>query len=104
MNPARRPPQYLDLLLLTHLDAFASDSKQSVRRSWWLIVGLMLLVAFLFSLVLLLTGPQAVAVDVDHLEDLTGGVVTVVTFEGHDACLPTLVSGPRDTAHGHAKF
>ena len=59
MNPARRPPQYLDLLLLTHFDAFVADSDQSARRSWWLIVGLMLLVAFLFSLVLLVTSPQA---------------------------------------------
>ena len=84
MNPARRPPQYLDLLLLTHLDAFASDSNQSARRSWWLIVGLMLLVAIFFSLVLLVTSPRALAVDVDQLEDLTGGVVPVVTFEGHD--------------------
>src|SRR5229473_5181362 len=57
---------------------------QSARRSWWLIVGLMLLVAFFFSLVLLVTSPQALAVDVDQLEDLTGGVVPVVTFEGHD--------------------
>ena len=84
MNPARRPPQYLDLLLLTHLDAFVSDSDQSARRSWWLIVGLMLLVAFFFCLVLLVASPQALAVDVDQLEDLTGGVVPVVTFEGHD--------------------
>ena len=84
MNPARRPPQYLDLLLLTHPDAFASDSHQSGRRSWWLIVGLMLLVAFFFSLVLLVTSSQALPIDVDQLEDLTGGVVPVVTFEGHD--------------------
>ena len=84
MNPARRPPQYLDLLLLTHFDAFVADSDQSARRSWWLIVGLMLLVAFFFCLVLLVASPQALAVDVDQLEDLTGGVVPVVTFEGHD--------------------
>jgi len=84
MNSQRRQPQYLDLLLLTHRDAFASGSDQSARRSWWLIVGLMLLVAFFFSLVLLVTSPQALAVDVDQLEDLTGGVVPVVTFEGHD--------------------
>jgi len=84
MIPARRPPQYLDLLLLTHLDAFVSDSDQSARRSWWLIVGLMLLVAFFFCLVLLVASPQALAVDVDQLEDLTGGVVPVVMFEGHD--------------------
>ena len=84
MIPARRPPQYLDVLLLTHLDAFVSDSDQSARRSWWLIVGLMLLVAFFFCLVLLVASPQALAVDVDQLEDLTGGVVPVVTFEGHD--------------------
>src|SRR5207245_7523467 len=84
MNPTRRQPQYLDLLLLTHLDAFASDSDQSARRSWWLIVGLMLLVAFFFSLVLLVASPQGLAVDVGQLEDVTGGVVPVVTFEGHD--------------------
>ena len=84
MNPARRQPQYLDLFLLTHLDAFASDSNQSARRSWWLIVGLMLLVAFFFSLILLVTSPQSLAVDVGQLEDVTGGVVPVVTFEGHD--------------------
>src|SRR5437667_9034968 len=84
MIPARRPPQYLDLLLLTHRDAFASDSDQSARRSRWIIVGLMLLVAFFFCLVLLVASPQALAVDVDQLEDLTGGVVPVVTFEGHD--------------------
>src|SRR5437667_2738512 len=54
------------------------------RRSRWRIVGLMLLVAFFFSLVLLVANPQALAVDVDQLEDLTGGVVPVVTFEGHD--------------------
>ena len=57
---------------------------QSGRRSWWYIVGLMLLVAFFFCLVLLVASPQALAVDVDQLEDLTGGVVPVVTFEGHD--------------------
>ncbi len=84
MDSQRRQPQYLDLLLLTHFDAFVSDSDQSARRSWWLIVGLMLLVAFFFCLVLLVTSPQALAVDVDQLEDLTGGVVPVVTFEGHD--------------------
>ena len=54
------------------------------RRSRWRIVGLMLLVAFFFSLVPLVANPQALAVDVDQLEDLTGGVVPVVTFEGHD--------------------
>ncbi len=59
MNTARRQPQYLDLLLLTHGDAFASGSDQSARRSWWLIVGLMLLVAFFFSLVMFVTSPQA---------------------------------------------
>ncbi len=84
MDSQRRQPQYLDLLLLTHFDAFVSGSDQSARRSWWLIVGLMLLVAFFFCLVLLVTSPQALAVDVDQLEDLTGGVVPVVTFEGHD--------------------
>src|SRR2546421_3053832 len=84
MNPTRRQPQYLDLLLLMHRDAFAFGSDQSAWRSWWFIVGLMLLVALFFSLVLFVTSPQALAVDVDQLEDLTGGVVPVVTFEGHD--------------------
>jgi len=84
MNPGRRQPQYLDLLLLMHRDAFAAGSDQSVRRSWWFIVGLMLLVAFFFSLVMFVGSPRALAVDVDGLEELTGGVVAVVTFEGHD--------------------
>jgi hypothetical protein len=84
MNSARRQPQYLDLLLLMHRDAFGFGSDQSARRSWWFIVGLMLLMVFFFSLVLFVTSPQALAVDVDQLEDLTGGVVPVVTFEGHD--------------------
>ena len=84
MNPTRRQPQYLDLFLLTRLHAFTSDSNQSVRRSWWLIVGLMLLMAFFFCLVLLVTSPRALAVDMEQLEDLTGGVVPVVTLEGHD--------------------
>src|SRR5438445_9178791 len=84
MNPTRQQPQYLDLLLLTYRDAFAAGSDQSGRRSWWYIVGLMLLVAFFLSLVMLVTSPQAMAVDVDQLEDLTGGVVPVVSFEGHD--------------------
>jgi len=84
MNSQRRQPLYLDLLLLTHRDAFAFGSDQSARRCWWFIVGLMLLMVFFFSLVLLVTSPQALAVDVDQLEDLTGGVVPVVTFEGHD--------------------
>ncbi len=57
---------------------------QSRRRSWWYIVGLMLLVAFFFSLIIFVSSPKALAVDVDQLEDLTGGVVPVVTFEGHD--------------------
>src|SRR5438445_9197289 len=57
---------------------------QSRRRSWWYIVGLMLLVAFFFSLIIFVSSPKALAVDVDELEDLTGGVVPVVTFEGHD--------------------
>src|SRR2546422_7373032 len=57
---------------------------QSGRRSWWYIVGLMLLVAFFFSLIIFVSSPKALAVDVDQLEDLTGGVVPVVTFEGHD--------------------
>ena len=84
MNPGRRQPQYLDLLLLMHRDAFAAGSDQSRRRSWWYIVGLMLLVAFFFSLIIFVSSPKALAVDVDQLEDLTGGVVPVVTFEGHD--------------------
>jgi len=84
MNPGRRQPQYLDLLLLMHRDAFAAGSDQSGRRSWWYIVGLMLLVAFFFSLIIFVSSPKALAVDVDQLEDLTGGVVPVVTFEGHD--------------------
>ena len=84
MNPTRQQPQYLDLLLLTYRDAFAAGSDQSGRRSWWYIVGLMLLVAFFFSLVMLVTSPQAMAVDLGQLEDLTGGVVPVVMFEGHD--------------------
>jgi len=84
MNPTRRQPQYLDLLLLMHRDAFAAGSDQSGRRSWWYIVGLMLLVAFFFSLIIFVSSPKALAVDVDQLEDLTGGVVPVVTFEGHD--------------------
>src|SRR3989475_9869642 len=57
---------------------------QSGRRSWWYIVGLMLLVAFFFSLIIFVSSPKALAVDVDQLEDLTGGVVPVGTFEGHD--------------------
>ena len=84
MNPGRRQPQYLDLLLLMHRDAFAAGSDQSGRRSWWYIVGLMLLVAFFFSLIIFVSSPKALAVDVDQLEDLTGGVVPVVSFEGHD--------------------
>ena len=84
MNPTRQQPQYLDLLLLMHRDAFAAGSDQSGRRSWWYIVGLMLLVAFFFSLIIFVSSPKALAVDVDQLEDLTGGVVPVVTFEGHD--------------------
>jgi hypothetical protein len=59
MNTARRPPQYLDLLLLMHRDAFATGSYQLARRSWWLIVGLMLLMVFFFSLVMFVTSPQA---------------------------------------------
>src|SRR2546427_12153909 len=84
MNPTRRQPQYLDLLLLMHRDAFVAGSDQSGRRSWWYIVGLMLLVAFFFSLIIFVSSPKALAVDVDQLEDLTGGVVPVVTVEGHD--------------------
>jgi len=57
---------------------------ESGRRSWWYIVGLMLLVAFFFSLIIFVSSPKALAVDVDQLEDLTGGVVPVVSFEGHD--------------------
>src|SRR3989442_4284038 len=84
MNPTRRQPQYLDLLLLMHRDAFAVGSDQSGRRSWWYIVGLMLLVAFFFSLIIFVSSPKALAVDVDQLEDLTGGGVPGGTFEGHD--------------------
>ena len=84
MNPTRRQPQYLDLLLLTHRDAFAPGSDQSGRRSWWYIVGLMLLMAFFFSLIMFVSSPKALAVDLDQLEELTGGVVPVVTFQGHD--------------------
>src|SRR5437899_4972611 len=57
---------------------------QSGRRSWWYIVGLMLLVAFFFSLIIFVSSPKALVVDVDQLEDLTGGVVPDVTFEEHD--------------------
>src|SRR3989442_12100209 len=57
---------------------------QSGRRSWWYIVGLMLLVAFFFSLIIFVSSPKALAVDVDQLEDLTGGGGPGVTFEGHD--------------------
>src|SRR5207247_3082705 len=84
MNPTRQQPQYLDLLLLTYRDAFAAGSDQAGRRSWWYIVGLMRLVAFFFSLFMFVTSSQAMAVDLGQLEDLTGGVVPVVMFEGHD--------------------
>src|SRR5947209_19402621 len=84
MNPTRRQPQYLDLLLLMHRDAFAAGSDQSGRRSWWYIVGLMLLVAFFFSLIIFVSSPKALAVDVDQLEDLPGGVVPVVKYVGAD--------------------
>src|SRR2546427_12801377 len=57
---------------------------QSGRRSWWYIVGLMLLVAFFFSLIIFVSSPKALAVDVDQLEDLTGGGGPVGTFVGHD--------------------
>jgi hypothetical protein len=33
---------------------------------------------------LLLTSPQGLAVDVDQLEDLTGGAISVVSFKQHD--------------------
>src|SRR2546422_7397410 len=84
MNPGRRQPQYLDLLLLMHRDAFAAGSDQSGRRSWWYIVGLMLLVVFFFSLIIFVSSPKALAVDVDQLEDLTGGGVAGGAFEGDD--------------------
>src|SRR2546428_13995012 len=84
MNPGRRQPQYLDLLLLMHRDAFAAGSDQSGRRSWWYIVGLMLLVAFFLSLIIFVSSPKALAVDVDQLEDLTGGGGAGVTVEGDD--------------------
>src|SRR5438093_12864981 len=82
MNPGRRQPQYLDLLLLMHRDAFAAGSDQSRRRSWWYIVGLMLVVAFFFTLILFVSSPKALAFDVDRLDDLPGGVVRVVTVGG----------------------
>src|SRR3989441_11623588 len=84
MNSQRRQSQYLDLLLLMHRDAFAFGSDESARRSWRFIVGLVLLAALFFSLVMFVSSPQALAVDVDQLEDLTGGVVPVVRFGGHD--------------------
>ena len=52
MKVARRQPQYLDLLLLTHLSDLASASVQAARRNWWFIVSLVLLAAFVFSLAL----------------------------------------------------
>src|SRR2546427_6534094 len=82
MNPGRRQPQYLDLLLLMHRDAFVAGSDQSGRRSWWYIVGLMLLVAFFFSLIIFVLSPKAFAVDVDQLEDLTGGGVAGRAVQG----------------------
>src|SRR3989442_4363589 len=82
MNPGRRQPQYLDLLLLMHRDAFAAGSDQSGRRSWWYIVGLMLLVAVFFSLIIFVSSPKALAVDVDPPEDLTGRAGPVVSFRG----------------------
>src|SRR5438552_17962442 len=68
---------------------------QSRRRSWWYIVGLMLLVAFFFSLIIFVSSPKALAVDVDQLEDLTVGVVPVVTFEGHDTFTNEYVNSVR---------
>src|SRR2546428_4497818 len=82
MNPGRRQPQYLDLLLLMHRDAFAAGSDQSGRRTWWYIVRLMLPVAFFFSLIIFVSSPKALAVDVDQLEDLTGGGGPGVAVEG----------------------
>jgi hypothetical protein len=51
MNRARRRPQYLGKVLLTHIDDFAPAPAQAARRSWWLSIGLVLLV-FFFGLVL----------------------------------------------------
>ena len=48
MNSVRRPPQYLDLLLLTHgthLNDLPLASVQEARRLWWLIVSIVLLLA-----------------------------------------------------------
>src|SRR2546422_9681330 len=86
MNPGRRQPQYLDLLLLMHRDAFAAGSDPSGRRSWWYIVGLLLLGAFFFSLIIFVSSPKALAGDVDQLEDLTGGGGAGGSFEGDGNC------------------
>ena len=50
MNSARRRPQYLDKFLLVNLEDPAVASVPTVRRSWWLIAGLTLLVAFIIGL------------------------------------------------------
>ena len=50
MNSARRRPQYLDKFLLLNLEDPAVASVPTVRRSWWLIAGLTLLVAFIIGL------------------------------------------------------
>ncbi|TLY20454.1 MAG: hypothetical protein E6K68_07935 [Nitrospirae bacterium] len=50
MNSARRRPQYLDTFLLLNLEGPAVASVPTVRRSWWLIAGLTLLVVFIIGL------------------------------------------------------
>ena len=50
MNSAQRRPQYLDMLLLMHLDDPALASVRSVWRSAWPSVGFVLLVVFLIAL------------------------------------------------------
>jgi len=50
MNSARRRPQYLDTFFLLNLEDPAVASIPTVRRSWWLIAGLTLLVVLLIGL------------------------------------------------------
>ena len=50
MNTARRRPQYLDLFLLVNLEDSALASVPTMRRSWWLMAGLMLLILSLIGL------------------------------------------------------
>ncbi len=49
MNSVRRQPRYVDPFLLLHASDIETASAQT-SRSWWFIVGLMLLVAFFGSL------------------------------------------------------